>query len=148
MQDFKNLSQKKPATGSGYFGDGSKNRRVVPSEGPVRSTLTLPTGKRLRQLKLALLFIAIVLALVPLCVMALRQTTASVSQVRTSLAALSTPAPKQAEAAKPPVTVSRFEVARDLLATAEVNGPFMAMCSVVSMIFWLKTRCRTEFLSP
>ena len=126
MQDLKHLTQKKSASGFGFSGDGSKNRRSKPSGDPLSPSRFLPKGKRLRQLKLALLSIAIILALAPLCVLALRQTTLSGSHLWTRIAAsFTTPAPKTAEAAKPPVTVSRFETARDLLATAEANGPLL-----------------------
>ncbi|MBW4057224.1 MAG: penicillin-binding protein [Proteobacteria bacterium] len=105
MQDLKHLSQKKAGTGFKFFSYGSQNKRLNTTGVPARPRLSLPTGKRLQQLKLALLFISIVLALAPLCFLGLRQAKA-----------------KPAEAAKPPVSAKRFEIASDLLATAEVNG--------------------------
>ena len=122
MQDLKHLSQKKSASGFRFFGFGSRNRRFKPTGEPARPRLSVPAGKHLRQLKLALLFIAIVLALAPLCVMALRQTKSAGSYVCAWIASLTATDPKQAEAAKPPVSASRFEAYRDLLATAEING--------------------------
>jgi len=118
MQDLKHLSQKKTTSGFTFFGFGSRNRRFKPTGGPVRPSISLPTGKHLRQLKLALLFIAIVLSLAPLCVLALRQTESAGVHVRSWIASFSTVAPKPAEAIKK----SRFESASDLLASAEVNG--------------------------
>jgi penicillin-binding protein A len=122
MQDLKHLSQKKSASGFRLFGDGSRNRRLKPTGVSARLRLSLPAGKRLRQLKLALLFIAIVLALAPLCVLALRQTESAGLHVRAWIASFSPAAPKPVEVAKPPVSASQFETASDLLATAEVNG--------------------------
>lgn len=122
MLDLKHLSQKKSASGFRLFGDGSRNRRLKPTGEPARPRLFLPVGKRLRQLKLTLLFIAIVLALAPLCVMALRQTKPAGSHVRAWIASFAATAPNPAEAAKPPVSASRFETASDLLATADIRG--------------------------
>lgn len=123
MQDLKHLSQKKPANGSGFFSGESRNRRLKPTDEPSHIKLPVLTGKRLRQLKLALLCIAIVLALVPLSVLALRQTKSVAVQIRTWFASSTATVPKPAEAAKPPASISRFETASDLLATTELNGP-------------------------
>ncbi|MFA7403837.1 MAG: penicillin-binding transpeptidase domain-containing protein [Pelobacteraceae bacterium] len=122
MQDLKHLSQKKSASGFKFFGNGSRNRLLNAAGGPARPRLSFPSGKRLQQLKLTLLFLAIVLALVPLCVLALRQTKHAGSYIRSLIASFTTSAPKLAEAAKPPVSPGRFETAGDLLATAEING--------------------------
>lgn len=122
MQDLKHLSQKKSVSGPAFFRFGSRNRRLKPADGPSRMRLAFPAGKRLRRLKLALLFIAIVLALAPLCVLALRQTKSAGSRVGAEVASFAPTAPKPAEAAKPPVITSHFETASDLLSTAEVNG--------------------------
>ncbi len=122
MQDLKNLSQKKTSGGSGLFGGGSGNRRMKTTDQPVRSRLLPPTGKRRRHLKLALLFIAIVLALVPLGILALRQAEPVRLHARSWIASFTEVSVKPAEAARPPVSLSRFETASDLLATADVNG--------------------------
>jgi cell division protein FtsI/penicillin-binding protein 2 len=122
MQDFKHLSQKKPASGSGLFGSGSRNKRRKPPGEPARPILSLPNGKHLQHLKLALLFVAIVLAVAPLCVLALRQAPSAGFLVRSWVASFSAPAPKPAEAARPPSGPSRFEAANNLLASAEING--------------------------
>ena len=121
MQDFKNLSQKKSASGSGFF-RGGRNRRLN-SDGE-SSHFRLPPleGKRLQHIKLLLLFVAIVLALVPLSVFALRKADSVFSHIRTWGASFSATAPSQAEAAKPPVSRSRFAVANDLLSQAELKG--------------------------
>jgi cell division protein FtsI/penicillin-binding protein 2 len=123
MQDLKHLSQKKSSSGLRLFGDGSRNRRVKLAGEPTRPNLPLPTGKRLRHLKRALLFIAIVLALAPLCVFALRHTQSAGAQVRALLAGFTSSNPKPAEAAKPPVSSRQFEIASDMLTTLEFNGP-------------------------
>ena len=122
MQDFKHLIQKKSAAGSGTTGDRSQNRRRNAPDEPVRPRLSLPTGKRLRHLKLTLLCVAVILALAPLCFLTLRQTITAGSHVRTWISSFTASAPTPAEAAKPPVFASRFETASDLLATAEING--------------------------
>jgi peptidoglycan glycosyltransferase len=122
MQDLKHLLQKKSASGFRLIGNGFRNRRLKPPGEPARPRLPLPAGKRLRQLKLALLFIAIVLALAPLCVLALRQTKSAGLHVRTGIASFTSAAPKPADTAKPPASPSRFETASDLLATADVSG--------------------------
>jgi cell division protein FtsI/penicillin-binding protein 2 len=122
MQDLKHLSQKKSAPGFRLFGNGNRNKRIKPADEQVRLKLALPTGKRLLQLKLSLLFIAIVLVLAPLSVLALRQTKLSGMRAKALAASFASAAPKPAEAAKPPVSARRFETASDLLATAENNG--------------------------
>ncbi len=122
MQDLKHLTKKKSTFGSRFFGDGSINKRHKRISEPVRFRLSLPTGKRLQQLKMALLFIAIVLAFAPLCVLALRKSEAAGLNVSTWITSITSVATKPAEAAKHPVAASRFAAASDLLATAEVNG--------------------------
>ena len=122
MQDLKHLSQKKSASGFRLFGIGSRNRRLKPAGGAARFRLPHPTGKRLRQLKLTLLFIAFVLALAPLCILALRQSKSAGLRVHSWIASFTSAASKPVKAAKPPVSASRFETASDLLATAEVSG--------------------------
>ncbi len=126
MQDLKHLSRKKSSSGSGLFGSGSGNRRLKATDEPARLRLAYPTGKRRRQLKFAVLFIAVILALAPLCVLALRQTKSAGLQVRTWIASFTEAASKPAEVAKPPVSVSRFEAAGDLLASAELNGSLIS----------------------
>lgn len=110
----------------GFFGAVSKNRLRRPAAESARRKLSLPTGKRLQQLKFALLFIAVVLAVTPLAFFALRQAKTAGLNVRNWITAVTASAPKPAEAAKPPVSASLFETAKDLLATAEVNGSRMS----------------------
>jgi peptidoglycan glycosyltransferase len=122
MQDLKHLSQKKSASGFWHLGNGFRNRRLKPTGEPARLRLSLPAGKHLRRLKLALLFFAFGLALAPLCVLALRQSKSTGLHVRTLIASFTPAAPISAVPSKPPVAPSRFEIAGDLLATADVNG--------------------------
>jgi cell division protein FtsI/penicillin-binding protein 2 len=120
MQDLKHLSHKRMAT-------GSRNRRF--KESPPLSTrlkLALPTGKRLQRLKLALMFIAIVLALTPLCVLGLHTAKSAGSQIKTWFSSLTAPTPNLAIAAKPPARTNRFEAATDLLASADITGNRMS----------------------
>ena len=121
MQDLKHLSPNKSAAGSGFFG-GGRNRRLKSGDEPSRLRLPSLEGKRLQQLKLALLFIAIVLALIPLSVFALRKSESAGSHLRARVATFTPTAPTAAEAAKAPVAISRFETASDLLTTTEING--------------------------
>jgi penicillin-binding protein A len=122
MQDLKHLSHKKTFTGFKLFGGDSRNRRFKSTGDPVRPRLSFPTGKHGRQLKLALLFIAIVLAIAPLCVFGLRQTTSAGLHVRGWIESVILTPQKPDTVAKPPVSASRFETAGDLLASAEVSG--------------------------
>ena len=126
MQDFKHLTQKKSASFLNLFGGSYRNRRLKQIGEPARPRLSFPAGKHLQQLKLGLLFIAIVLALAPLCVLMLRQSKSAGSHVRNWIETITTSEPKPAEAAKQPVAANRFEVASDLLATAEINGSRMS----------------------
>ncbi|MBV5339705.1 MAG: penicillin-binding protein [Deltaproteobacteria bacterium] len=121
MQDLKNLTQKKTSSVSRFFGYGTRNRRIKPSGGPTRPALSHPAGKPLRRLKLVLLFIAVVLAIAPLCVLALRQINLAGLLARDRITSFTQVAPVPAETAK-----SRFESANNLLATAEVNGSQMS----------------------
>ena len=123
MQDLKHLSQKKSSSGFNFLGDGSRNRCLKPAGEPARPRLLpLPKGKRRQQLKLVLLFIAIVLAVAPLCVPALRQTKSSGLHIRAWIASLTSTAPNPVEVANMPVSAGRFETAGELLATADVSG--------------------------
>lgn len=123
MQDLKHLSQKKSVSRFTVLGNGSRNRRLIQSDEQARPKLFRPAGKRLRQLKLTLLFIAIVLAFAPLCILALRQIELNGFHVKTWIASLTATASKSAEAAKSPILASRFETASDLLTTADINSP-------------------------
>lgn len=122
MQDFKYLSQKKSTSRLGLFRGSSQNRRLNQIEEPVRSAMPLPTGKRLHKLKLALLFVAIVLAIAPVCVIVLHKAEAAGSHIRSYIASFITSTPNLAEASKKPIAANQFEIASDLLATAEFNG--------------------------
>ncbi|MFZ2950211.1 MAG: penicillin-binding transpeptidase domain-containing protein [Desulfuromonadaceae bacterium] len=113
------MSQNKSAAGFRLFGNGFRNRRRKPTGEPPRPRLSLPVGKSLQRLKLALLFIAISLALAPLCALALRQSKTAGARVGGWIASFTDVTLKPA---KPAVSAGRFETAVNLLATAEVNG--------------------------
>lgn len=115
MQDLKNLSQKNRLTNFKPFSTGSRNRRLKSNSEPTRFQLPVPTGKRLQRLKLTLLFIAIVLSLTPVCISILRQASKW-------LTAFSETTPKPVEAARPPAPSSSFELARNLIETANQDG--------------------------
>ena len=122
MQDLKHLTQKKTSAGSGRFSSGSRNRRLNSADEPVRTRLLLPRGKRRSQLKMTLLFIAVVLVIVPFSTLILQQSKSAALHFRTWLTSFSGSAPEIAEAAKTPVLMSRFTAASELLASAESNG--------------------------
>ena len=121
MQDLKHLSRKKLSKGNSFFGSVKSNRRLKPTAEPLSLRLPMPTGKRFQRLKMALLFMAIVLALTPVCVLALRQMKSVGPRVASWLNSHSETTPRPAEAAKPP-TASRFEIAGNLLENAEISG--------------------------
>ena len=133
MQDLKHLNQKKSDSGFRLFADGSRNRSHKPADEPARPKLTLPSGKQLRQLKLVLTFLAIVMALAPLCILALRQTKSFNLQTRAWLASFNETVTPPAEAAKHTVSSGRFETAGALLASAEVNGPNISVLTAEGM---------------
>lgn len=122
MQDLKHLSQKKSASGFSFLGKSHRNRRLNPADEPARPRLSFPAGKPLRRLKRTLLFIVIVLALVPLCVVALRQAKSAALHARDWVGRISGAETKPGETAKSAVSPSRFEIASNLLETAEING--------------------------
>lgn len=122
MQDLKHLSQKKSSSSFKSFGSGYKNRRLKSRKDSMRNSLFIPKGKRLRKLKRSLLFIAVILAIAPLCVLTLRRTVAGGAHVRTWITNFIGAVPKTAEAIRSPAEASRFETASDLLATAEADG--------------------------
>lgn len=124
MQDLKHLS-KKSAPGFKFLGNRSQNKRHKPAGKPLRLKISLPAGKRLRHLKLSLLFLAIVLALAPLSFFALQHAETAGAHIRTWITSITASATKPAEAAKPPVSANRFEIAGNLLATAETDGSRM-----------------------
>ncbi|HIJ88063.1 MAG TPA: penicillin-binding protein [Desulfuromonadales bacterium] len=121
MQDLKNISHKKALFSYGFFGAG-RNRRMKSDCEPSRFRLPVLEGRRLQQLKSALIFVAIILALVPLSVYALRKAESVRSHFPSLSASFSAPTPTQAEAAKPPLANNRFAAASDLLSQAEMKG--------------------------
>ncbi len=122
MQDLKNLSHKKTPSVFSFLGSGRRNRRINNSSEPARPRLPFPSGKRLRQLKLVLMFIAIVLALAPLCVLALRQTESAGSRVTSWIKQVTGTGLKSAEVARTKDSANRFTTASDMLETADINN--------------------------
>jgi len=130
MQDLKHLSRKKPMAGFSIFGPIKSSQRLKPAAEFSRFRQPIPAGKRRRQLKLTLIFLAIVLALTPACVIALRQSKAVGQRIATWVNSHTESTPKLAEAAKPPAAVSHFEMAGNLLENAEtVGGQLSALTS-------------------
>lgn len=119
MQDLKNLSRKQNSKGNRLFGPTKGNRMLKPDAEPLALRLPVPTGKRLQQLKLTLIFIAIVLALTPVCMIVLHQAKIFGPRLAAWIGTKAETTPKPAEAAKPKPQLTLFETARNLLETAE-----------------------------
>lgn len=122
MQDLKNLSQKNRFPNFQPFSTGNRNRRLKSDVANKRFRLAIPVGKHLQRLKLTLIFLAVVLALTPVCFATLRHSKTALQRLGAGLSAFSETTPKPVEAAKPPVTTSHFELAGSLLENADVNG--------------------------
>ncbi|MHB8056882.1 MAG: penicillin-binding transpeptidase domain-containing protein [Desulfuromonadaceae bacterium] len=122
MQDLKNLSQKKTSSGFSFSGNGRRNRRINQSSESTRPKLPFPSGKRLRQLKLLLMFIAIVLGLAPLCVLALRQTESAGLRVTSWIRNVTGSGLKSAPETRARDAANHFATASDMLETADINN--------------------------
>jgi membrane peptidoglycan carboxypeptidase len=130
MQDLKNLSRKKRTAAFSFFGSSTSNRRLKSVGEPYRFRLPMPIGKRRQQLELILIFLAIVLSLTPVCVIALRQTKSIGPRIVNWVSSRTAATPKPAEAARPPVAASHFEFAGNLLENAEIiDGHLSALTS-------------------
>ncbi len=121
MQDLKHLTKNKRFSGFGSSKTGGVNRRLPVFGTTSKLDLRLPDGKRLKHLKHLLLFLAIVLALTPVCLYVLHQAPRTTTRLASSLRVHTSPEPKLAEAAKPPGS-SSFETASALLDNAVMNG--------------------------
>lgn len=121
MQDLKHLSKKKRLSGFSFSRTSPSNTRLTDSDKGVLRKLRLPKGKRLVRLKYMLLFIAIVLAVAPLCLAILTKAPSAANAVTGLLQPRKTPKPKESAAAKAPA-VSAFEIAGGLLDSATVAG--------------------------
>ena len=120
MQDLKHLSSKKRFFGFSFSRTSSSNRRLTASGEHVPTDLRPPTGKRLEQLKHLLLFLAIVLALTPVCVLVLQKSPQAVATAATWLR--SRPAPPSPQVAAKQPAAGSFEAACLLLDSATVAG--------------------------
>jgi len=129
MQDLKNLSQKNRFSNIKPFSTGGNNRRLKTKAGTGRFRLPIPGGKRLQHLKLTLIFLAIVLALTPVCIATVRVSGATWKHVSGWMASFSESTPKPVEAAKLPDTLSHFELAGNLLENASANGDHLTAIS-------------------
>ena len=119
MQDLKHLTRKKQIPGFHFFGFYRGNRKIKDTGERNGFRLPMPLGKRRERLKHLLLFLAIVLALTPVCVVVYQKSPPAVRAVTLWLRSHSTPDIKVAEAAKPPASGS-FESALRLFDTAVV----------------------------
>ena len=122
MRDLKHLSHKNSFSDRRPFNAGPSNRRLKSKVKSTRFRLSFPTGKRLQRLKLTLIFLAIVLALTPVCIATLRQSKTTGQQVSGLFASPAETTPKPLEAAKPPGTPNHFVLADSLLENAVING--------------------------
>ncbi|HIJ81070.1 MAG TPA: penicillin-binding protein [Desulfuromonadales bacterium] len=119
MKDLKNLSG--PKRFSGFTFMGSRNRRMRPSPA---FNLSLPVGQRLRRLKWGLVILAVVLALVPLAVPALKSVVPLWNRyaARNPVRAEAAQTPKSPADALPASQADLFETAGILLEQAEVGS--------------------------
>jgi penicillin-binding protein A len=119
MQDLKNLSRQKRSFGSGLFSFGRGKKKIERSGEQPSPRLHLPTGKHREHLKHLLLFVAIVLALIPVSRLVYQKALPAVRTSVTGIGERFVPSPKAAEAKKPPD--SSFVTASSLLEDA--RGP-------------------------
>lgn len=118
MQDFKHLTNKKRFSLFQTTRTTQENKRLDATAQELSEKLRPPRGKRLEQLKLTLLFLAIVLALTPVFMTAIRNAPRIKSAVSQFFSApRSRPA---VAAAKPPA--SAFETASRFLENATPEG--------------------------
>ncbi|HIJ94969.1 MAG TPA: penicillin-binding protein [Desulfuromonadales bacterium] len=121
MQDLKHLSRKKPFTGFTPSGIGFSNRRIKSTRVSGRLRL-LPSGKRLYNLKLTLLGLAVILGIFPLYRPVVSYVTGVYTSLRSGSDSQRTQQPKQPDPPKPPAALSSFTIAGSLLETAEMQG--------------------------
>ncbi|HEX9079657.1 MAG TPA: penicillin-binding transpeptidase domain-containing protein [Desulfuromonadaceae bacterium] len=122
MQDLKHLSSKKRLFGFGFSRTSSSNRRLTASgENAPKGVHPPPRGKRREQLKHLLLFLAIVLALTPVCVLVFQKAPLAFRDVEALLRSHLTPSTPKAEAARLP-SAGSFETACLLLDSANTSG--------------------------
>ncbi|HEY3307840.1 MAG TPA: penicillin-binding transpeptidase domain-containing protein [Desulfuromonadaceae bacterium] len=119
MQDLKNLTQKKRIFGLGYFRT-TNNKRLIPADDTLPRFQLPRGGVRSEQLKLFLLFIAIVLGLTPVCLLVFQKAPTAVSAVSQLFRSPSSKTPVTAVTKQP--TPSSFEVAFRLLGSANATG--------------------------
>lgn len=120
MQDLKHLSRKKKNAGFKFFSLGRGNRRIERTAERRLPRISMPTGKRREQLKLLLVFTAVVLALTPFTLLILERTSSVAGGIAAWAGSMFAPATRPDEAAKTPPP-SSFEAAYALLGSA--SGP-------------------------
>lgn len=120
MQDLKHLSPKKRTLGFGILNSNRSSRKNMRSEERQSPRFSPPTGKRRNQLKHLLIFTAIVLAVAPVSVLIFQKTATVATSLSAWFHSQTTPALKEAEAAKQP-PASSFVTASSLLE--EATGP-------------------------
>jgi len=136
MQDLKHLSRKKRFSGRSFSRTSFSNRRMTPSGGNMFRWFRLQTGKHRERLKHLLLFLAIVLALTPICVLLLHKAPDAAKPATTWLRSRLAPTPDAAEAAKQPPE-SSFEKACLLLDSASVaEGQLTAQSTAGESIYY------------
>ena len=121
MQDLKHLSSKKRFFGFSFSRTSSSNRRLTASGDNVPKGMHPPTGKRRERLKHLLLFLAIVLALTPVCVLVFQKAPQAFKGAETLIRSRLAPPPSRVEAARQPPADS-FDTACLLLDSASTTG--------------------------
>ena len=120
MQDLKHLSRRKHGIGSGFFNLGRGNRKLARSGDRTSPHLRLPTGKHREQLKRLLLFVAILLALIPVSRFVFQKSSLAFREIRSLITPGPTSITKLPETS-PKTTASAFVTAYSLLDDA--SGP-------------------------
>jgi cell division protein FtsI/penicillin-binding protein 2 len=119
MQDLKHLSRQKRRIGFGHFNFGRGNRKIPRSGERPSPRLYSPTGKHRENLKRLLVFVAIVLALIPVSLFVFQKSLSLGREVRSWMAQPDPAIKPGAPSGKPPV--SSFVTASSLLDDA--SGP-------------------------
>jgi peptidoglycan glycosyltransferase len=121
MQDLKNLSRRKRVTGSAIINFGRSNRKIDRAgEHPSPRFRRLIQGYNREQLKRILIAVALILALLPVCLLIFNKSAPAARSAVAWLASRNVPSPRPAEASKK-APVSAFLTACSLLD--EASGP-------------------------
>lgn len=118
MQDFKHLTHKRRFSLFQQSRAAQNNKRLEVARKEVSRKLSLPSGKRLEQLKYTLLFLAVILALTPVVISVFKHS----NSIRTTISGFFTSSPAKAVAQEKKAPLDSFETASRLLESASPSG--------------------------